>query len=175
MKKLGLLFKEVSEKKIKSSLKESDSVFVINYAKLNGPDLNSLRLTLKDNQASLFVIKNTVARRALKDAGLEGLVGAIDGPCGLIFTKDEPVGVSKALYDFAKSHEALKLQGGTLKDKVINKDDIEALAKLPSKEVLRAKVVMTLNAPIQGLVSVLNQTLKKFVYCLDQIKQKKTV
>ncbi|MDD5045380.1 MAG: 50S ribosomal protein L10 [Candidatus Omnitrophica bacterium] len=175
MKKLGLLFKEVSEKRIKTSLKESDSVFVINYAKLSGPDLNTLRLTLKDNKANLFVIKNTVARRALKDSGLEALVGAIDGPCGLIFTKEEPVDVSKALYEFAKTHEALKLQGGTLKDKVIDKKDIETLAKLPSKEALRAKVVMTLNSPIFGLVYVLNQTLKKFVYCLDQIKQKKTV
>ena len=175
MKKLGLLFKEVSEKRIKSSLKESYSVFVINYSKLSGPDLNTLRLTLKSTNSNLFIIKNSVARKALKDSGLELLVSTIEGPCGLIFTKDEPVDVSRALYDFAKTHEQLKLQGGTLKDKIIDKKEIEAMAKLPSKEILRAKVVMTLNSPISGLVSVLNQTLKKFVYCLDQIRQKKTV
>jgi large subunit ribosomal protein L10 len=175
MKKLGLLFKEVSEKKIKANLKESNSVFVINYSKLSGPDLNSLRLSLRNSNASLFVIKNTVARRALKDSGLESLTKTIEGPCGLIFSKEEPVDVSRVLCDFAKSHEQLKLQGGTLKDKIINKSDIEALAKLPSKDILRAKVIIVLNSPITGLVFVLNQTLKKFVYCLDQIKQKKTV
>jgi len=175
MKKLGVLFKEVSEKRIKNSLKESHSVFVINYSKLSGPDLNSLRLTLKNTNANLFVIKNTVARKALKDSGLELLVNTIEGPCGLIFSKDEPVDVSRALYNFAKTHEQLKLQGGTLKDKIIGKNEIETMAKLPSKEILRAKVVMALNSPISGLVIVLNQTLKKFVYCLDQIKQKKTV
>lgn len=173
MKKLGVIFKEVSEHRIKTGVKESDSVFIINYSKLTGPDLNSLRQSLRGSNAKLFVVKNTVARRALKDAGLETLITNIDGPCGLIFAKEEPVGVSKVLCDFSKTHEHLKLQGGALKDKVINKADIEAMAKLPTKEVLRAHVVATLNAPISKLVIVLNQTLRKFVYCLDQIKLKK--
>lgn len=175
MKKLGLLFKEVSEKKIRESLKDSNSVIIISYSKLSGPDLNTLRLSLKNSNANLFVVKNTVARRALKDSGLEPLTKTIEGPCGLVFAKEEPVDVSRALCEFIKSHEQLKLQGGTLKDKIIDRSAIEALAKLPTKEILRVKVVMSLNAPISGLVSVLNQTLKKFVYCLDQIKQKKTV
>lgn len=174
MKKIGLLFKENSENRIKTGLKESDSVFIINYSKVSGPDLSSLRQALRGSNASLFVVKNTVARRALKESGLELLVKGIDGPCGLVFAKEEPVGVSRVLCDFTKTHEQLKLQGGSLKDKIIDKTDIEALAKLPSKDVLRAQVVMTLNSPILKLVVVLNQTLKKFVYCLDQIKQKKS-
>lgn len=175
MKKLGLIFKENSENRIKSGLKESDSVFIINYSKVSSPDLCNLRQSLRGSNASLFVVKNTVARRALKDSGLEPLIKSIEGPCGLVFSREEPVGVSKVLCDFLKTHEQLKLQGGSLKDKIIDKTVIEALAKLPSKEVLRAQVVMTLNSPILKLVVVLNQTLKKFVYCLDQIKQKKSV
>lgn len=174
MKKLGVLFKEVSENKIKTGLKESNSVFIINYSKVSAPDLSALRQSLRGSNASLFVVKNTVARRALKDSQLEPLIGNIEGPCGLIFSKEEPVNVSRVLCDFTKAHEQLKLQGGALKDKLINKSDIEALAKLPSKEVLRAKVVMSLNSPVSGFVRVLNQTLKKFVYCIEQVKQKKT-
>jgi len=174
MKKIGLLFKENSENRIKTGLKESDSVFIINYSKVSGPDLSNLRQALRGSNASLFVVKNSIARRALKECGLELLVKGVEGPCGLVFAKEEPVGVSRVLCDFTKTHEQLKLQGGSLKDKIIDKTDIEALAKLPSKDVLRAQVVMALNSPILKLAIVLNQTLKKFVYCLDQIKLKKS-
>jgi large subunit ribosomal protein L10 len=92
----------------------------------------------------------------------------------LVFVKDEPVAVSQALCNFTKDHEQLKLEGGSLKDKILEKKDIESMSKLPSKEVLRAQVVGALNSPISGLVITLNQVLAKFVICLDQIKQKKT-
>lgn len=173
MKKIGLLFKETSENRIKNSLKDSDSLFVINYSKLSSPDLTALRQSLKDTNAKLFVVKNCVARRALKDSGWNSLVGNIENPCGLVFIKDDPVSASKVLYDFARGHEPLKLLGGFLKDRVINAKDIESLSRLPSKGVLRAQVVMTLKSPITGLVMVLNGTLRKFVYCLEQIKNKK--
>jgi large subunit ribosomal protein L10 len=173
MKKLGLIFKETSENRIKDTLKNSGALFIIKYSGLSGPDLNTLRLNLTNSKASLFVVKNSVARRALKSIGQEGLVSSIEGPCGLVFVKDEPVGVSKILCNFLKEHEPLKLEKGLLKDKVIEKKDIESMSKLPSKEVLRAQVVCTLNSPISGLVITLNQVLAKFVICLDQIKQKK--
>ena len=128
MKKIGLIFKETSESRIKSTL---------------------------------------------KDSRLEPLIKNIDGPCGLVFIKDEPVAASQVLCNFTKEHEQLKLEGGYLKDKIIEKKDIEHMSKLPSKEVLRAQVVGALNSPISGLVITLNQVLAKFVYCLDQIKEKK--
>ncbi|MBN2831190.1 MAG: 50S ribosomal protein L10 [Candidatus Omnitrophica bacterium] len=173
MKKLGLIFKEASENRIKDTLKESEAVFIVRYSGVASPDLCSLRQTLKGSKASLFVVKNSVARRALKESGLESLVKGIEGPCGLVFIKDEPVPVSKSLFDFVKEHEHLKIEGGSLKKKVLEKKDIEAMSKLPSKEVLRAHVVVTLNSPISGLVITLNQVLAKFVYCIDQIRQNK--
>jgi large subunit ribosomal protein L10 len=176
MKKLGLIFKETSEKQIKNSIKDSTSVFVVKYSGLASPDITSLRQSLKNANADMLVVKNSVARRAFKSSGLESLVGLIEGPCGIVFAKDEPVAASKALYTFFKAHEQLKLEGGALKDKdkILDKKDIETLAKLPSKEVLRAQAVMTLKSPITGFVMVLNQALRKFVYCLDQIKNKKS-
>jgi len=98
----------------------------------------------------------------------------VDGPCGLVFAKGEPVGAARVLYNFYREHEQLKLECGLFDDKLLNTKDIETLARLPNKEVLRAQVVMTLKSPISGLVHVLKQTLRKFVYCLDQIKQKKS-
>lgn len=173
MKNLGLLVKETSQNRIKNRLKDSNSVFIIKYSGISSPDICSLRQKLRDQGASLFVAKNSVARRALKDAGFEILCDRFEGPSGFIFVKDNPVGTSKVLSDFGKTNDKLKVEGGFLQDKILDKKDIEALAKLPSKEVLRAQVVMTLNAPIRGFVVTLNQILKKFVYCLDQIKNKK--
>ncbi len=174
MKKIGVIVKEISENRIKDKLKESDAFFIIKYSGLSSPDVTSLRQGLKGANASLFVAKNSVARRALKGSGLETLLPKVEGPSGFIFVKEEPVGASKVLYNFAKTHEKLILEGGILKDKVLESKDIEALAKLPSREVLLTKLVVCLNSPISGLAIVLSQTLKKFVYCLDQIKQKKT-
>ncbi|MDD4900087.1 MAG: 50S ribosomal protein L10, partial [Candidatus Omnitrophica bacterium] len=91
MKKIGLIVKEVSEARLKNSLKGSNSFFVVKYSGLSSPDITALRLSLKGSQADFFVVKNAVARRALKNAGMENSVKYIDGPCGIIFAKDEPV------------------------------------------------------------------------------------
>ncbi|MFH0826907.1 MAG: 50S ribosomal protein L10 [Candidatus Omnitrophota bacterium] len=174
MKKLGIIFKEASENRIKNYLKESHAVIILKYSGLSSPDLSALRQNLKNSNAALFVVKNSIACRALASVGLEPLVKSIEGPCGMVFVKEEPVAISKVLCNFSKEHQQLKLEGGLLNDKLLEVKDIEFMSKLPSKEALRAQVVMTLNAPISGLVMALNQILSKFVYCLDQIKQKKT-
>lgn len=174
MQKIGLLVKEISENRIKEKLKESESVFIIRYSGLSSPDLNTLRQRLTAQKARLFVVKNSVARRSLKDAGLDELSKKIDGPSAFVFINEEPASVSRLLCDFSKTHEQLKLEGGLLKERVLEKKDIEALAKLPSKDALRALVVTVLNSPISGLVITLNQILRNFVYCLEQIRQKKT-
>jgi ribosomal protein L10 len=166
MKKIGLIFKETSENRIKNYLKDSNAVFIIKYSGLSSPDLTQLRKNLRTSNATFFIVKNSVARRALEGSELKLMVKSIEGPCGMIFVKEEPVSASKVLCSFSKEHEQLKLEGVYL--------DIEQMSKLPSKEALRAQVVMALNSPISGLVITLNQILAKFVYCLNQIKQKKS-
>ena len=173
MKTLSLLFRETLENRIKKNFKESYSLFIVKYSKLSSPDLTALRQSLKGSKATLFITKNSIAKRALKDSGLEGLIKSVEGPCGLVFTKEEPVVTSRLLYDFSRQHEQLKLEAGFLEDRVLDKKDIETLARLPTKEVLRYQLVVALKSPISGLVFVLKQTLTKFVYCLDQIKNKK--
>lgn len=173
MKKLGILVKETSQDRIKNHFKESNAVFIIRYSGLSSPDISYLRQSLRNSCAHLFVVKNSVARRAFDNAELKPLIKAIEGPCGLVFVKEEPVAPCKVLCSFSKEHEQLKLEGGYLKDKVLEKKDIEAMAKLPTKEVLRAQLVMTLNSPISGLAVALNQILAKFVYCIEEIRKKR--
>ena len=172
MKKIGSIFKEVSENRIKKSIKDSSNFFIVKYSGLSGPDLNQLRLSLRGAGSEMFVVKNTIARRALKELGREDMTKSVDGPCGFVFAK-EPVGVSKVLYTFAKDHDKLKLESGLLEEAVIGKREIETLAKLPTREVLLAQALMAMKSPITGLVMVLKGNLRKLVFALDLIKQKK--
>ncbi len=173
MKKIGQLVKETSASRIKDSFKASQGLIIVKYLGVSSPDMSTLRKTLKGAGSDLFVVKNSIARRAMKELGLEGLIPSIETPCGMIFFKDEPVDASRILCAFRKEHEKLVLEGGLLQDKLLTLKDIEVMSTLPSKDALRGKLVVTLNAPILKLVIVLNQSLKKFVCCLDQIKQNK--
>ncbi len=172
MKKLSTVFKEASENRIKKGFKESEAMFLVKYSKLSGPDLNALRKSLRVIDSEMFVVKNNTAKRALAGQN-EALLSLIQGPCGFVFSKKEPVEASKVLFNFTKDHANLILEGGLLNDKLLNSKDIEALAKLPSREVLLTKAVMAIKSPITGLVFVLKGNLRKLVFCLEQVKQKK--
>lgn len=174
MKKVGQLVREASESRIKDAFKVSQGLIILKYSGVSSPDMSSLRKSLKGAGADLLVVKNSIARRAMKDLGLEGLIPSVQTPCGMVFFKEEPVDTSKILCAFRKEHEKLLLEGGMLQDKVLSLKDIEVMSTLPSKDVLRGKVVVALNGPIAKFVIVLNATLKKFVVCLDQIRQKKS-
>ncbi len=173
MKKIGLLVKETSANRIKDNFKLAKGLVILKYSGVSSPDMSSLRKTLRGSKAELFVVKNSIARKAMKELGKDSLINSIENPCGIIFFKDEPVDTFKILCAFRKDHEKLILESGLLEDKLLTSKDIEAISKLASKEVLRAMVVVALNTPISKLAIVLNQTLKKFVYCLDQIKKNK--
>lgn len=173
MKKIGLLVKEASENRIKESFKSSKGLIIVKYSGVSSPDLSVLRKMLKTKGSNLFIVKNSIARRAVKELGLDGLIKSIETPCGMIFFKDEPVDTSKVLCDFRKEHDKLVLEGGLLQEKLLTSKDIENMSKLPSREVLLTQLVVGLNSPISKFVVVLSQTLKKFVYCLDQIKNSK--
>jgi len=175
MKKIGLVIKEASESRIKSSFKSSQGLILVKYSGVSSPDMSTLRKALRGAGADLFVVKNSVARRAMQDLGLKELSKGIDAPCGMIFFKDEPVDTSKVLCSFRKDHEKLLLEGGFMIDRLLTLKDIETMSKLPGKQVLRAQVVGVLNMPITKLVLTLNQTLKKLVFCLDQIKNKQSI
>ena len=174
MKKIGLVVKEASENRIKNTFKASQGLIIVKYSGVASPDMSNLRKSLKVSGSDFFVVKNSIARRALKDLGLGDLVKSVETPCGMIFFKDEPVDVSRILCGFRKENPKLILEGGLLLDKVLTLKDIETMSTLPSQEALRGKLVVTLNAPISKLAIVLNLTLKKFVYCLSQIKNTKS-
>lgn len=173
MKKIGRLYKEIAQDQIKNRLRDIEGLFIVNYSGLSASDLNTLRQSLRNVDASLFVVKNKIAQTALKELNLDNLISMVEGPCGFVFTAKESEGICNVLYNFCCAHEQLKFKGGLLKDKLLSPKDMEALARLPSRAVLRAQAIMTLNSPISGLVMTLKQLVWRLVYSLDQIKTAK--
>ena len=173
MEKIGSLIRKFSENEIRKNLKEVDSFFIIGYSGISSSQISTLRQSLRRSKANLFVIKNSISRRVFEENNFTEISKMLQGPCGLVFVKDDPIATSKVLANFAKEFVNLKIEGGFLKDRVLGRSDIITLASLPDKKMLYTKVATALQSPISNFVSVLNNTLRKFVWVLNQIKDKK--
>ena len=112
--------------------------------------------------------------RALTELGIEGLNPYLTGPNAIALGYDDPVVPAKIISEFAKDHDKLEIKAGMISGKVIGAEGIKSLASLPSKEVLVAQVLGGLNAPITGLVNVLQGNIRNLVYALNAIAEKKT-
>ena len=131
-----------------------------------------MRSKLRAENVEYKVFKNTLAKRALDDLGLSDAVEFMDGPTAWAFC-DDPVAPAKVLKDFGKEAAFVVMSGGILDGKVISGDQLDALASLPSRDVLLAQVVGTIAAPLRNLVGTLNAVPRNFVNVLDQIKKQK--
>lgn len=154
-------------------LGESQAVFVTDYIGLNVEKITKLRKNIKGAGGTFKVVKNTLLRRAAKETPADVVNDLFIGPTAIAMVKGDPLGVAKALVDFAKDNEALEIQGGILGTQVLDLDRIQSLAKMPSKEVLLAKMLGSLNAPITNFVGVLAAMPRQLLYVLKAIENQK--
>jgi large subunit ribosomal protein L10 len=154
-------------------LGDSQAVFVTDYIGLNVETITKLRKNVKSAGGTFTVVKNTLLRRAAQDTPADAINDLFIGPTAIAMVKGDPLGVAKALVDFAKDNEALEVQGGVLGTQVLDLNRIQALAKLPSKEVLLAKMLGSMNAPITNFVGVLAAIPRQLVYVLKAIENQK--
>ena len=157
---------------LKELLANSQAVVLVNYCGLTVSEDTELRKQMREAGVKYMVAKNTFTRIAAKEAGIEGLDGMLENNTALAFAAEDPVAPAKIAYEFSKKHEKLEIKGGLLNGAVIGTDEIKALADLPSREELLAKLVGSMQAPISGFVNVLHGTLRNFVYVLDAIPDK---
>ena len=158
---------------LKDLLTASKGVVLVNYCGLTVAEDTELRAKMREAGVKYMVAKNTFIRIAAKEAGIEGLDSVLEHNTALAFSAEDPVAPAKILNDFSKDHEALELKAGILDGKVIAVDEVKALAELPSRDELLAKLVGSMQAPISGLVNVLQGTIRNFVYTLEAVRQKK--
>ncbi|OSM02440.1 50S ribosomal protein L10 [Magnetofaba australis] len=157
---------------VKETFSQSSVALVAHYRGLSVAEMTELRVKMRDAGAELRVVKNTLARRAASEAGIENLNEFLVGPTS-IATCSDPVAPAKVFSEFAKDHKKLEILGGVLDGERIDPAGIERLAKLPPKEVLVAQLLGVMNGPIRGFATVLNAIPSGFVRALDQIRQQK--
>ncbi len=157
---------------IKENIENAQSIVIVEYRGLNVKEVTDLRKQFRDQDVQYKVYKNTLTGIALKDLGYEGFEEYLSGPNGFVFSNEDLSQGAKIAKDFAKEHDKLIIKGGLLEGDVLDKEQVLALANLPSKDQLLAQVVYTLNAPIASLAQALNQINGKLVYALGDLKDK---
>jgi len=151
---------------------EANAGVVTHYRGLSVAKMGELRGALRAAEVSLQVVKNTLARRAAEGTDFSLAADLFTGPTAIAYGND-PVGLAKALSDFAKGNEALQILGGVLDGKRLEKADISVLANLPSREVLLARLLGSLQSPLSGFVRTLNEVPASFVRTLAAVRDQK--
>lgn len=158
-------------KNLADKFKNVKSIVLTDFTGLKVKDLQSLRRDLAQSQAQYQVVKKTLLGLACKKAHLDFDVKKIKGSIAVGFSENDEVIPAKILYNFSQKHENLKLLAGilTVPDKtMLNQDQVLALAKTPDKQESIAKIIGSLNAPLQNLAYLLKANLQSLVYILKQ-------
>jgi large subunit ribosomal protein L10 len=127
----------------------------------------------RENNIVYTVVKNTLAKRSFQELGLDEVEELLEGPTAIALSEEDEVTPARVLNDFAKDYELPRFKGAYVAGRLLDEEETKRLATLPSKEVLRAQVVGTFQAPMRGLVNVLGASLRDLVYVLKAVSEKK--
>ncbi len=158
---------------VKERLSRVQGAVIADYRGLNVAEVTELRKQLREAGVEYKVLKNTLTIRAAREAGVENIIPLLTGPTAIAFGYDDPVVAAKIISDFSKDHKALEVKGGLLDGELLDIDGVKALADLPSREVLLGQVVRGMQAPIAGMVNVLQGNIRNFVYALEAVRKQK--
>lgn len=165
--------KEQVVAELNKSLREAQAVFVADFKGIGMAQLSDLRAKVRAAGSEFQVAKNTLVKLAAKETPMEQLNDLMVGNNALGFANGDPAALAKALSDFAKANDKFVIKAGVLGEKVLNPAQIKALANLPSREVMLATLLGTMNAVPTSFVRVLAAVPQKLVYCLAAIRDQK--
>ena len=148
-------------------------VVVTHYSGLSVAQMTELRSRARQAGVQVRIVKNTLARRAVEGSRFECLKEHLVGPLAMAASSD-PIAVAKVVSDFAKDHGDLKITVGAMDGSILESGEIQALAKLPGREELLAKLMGTMQAPIQKLVTTMNEVPTAFVRALAAVNENRS-
>lgn len=166
-------FKFDKIEKFKESISKAKVAVVADYRGFTVAEITELRRSLQKENSDFTVIKNTLAKIAIKDTPFEGLGEYLQGPTGIALGFGDEVSPAKVLTQYVKKAKKGEVRGGSLENNVLNAKEIQKLAELPSKEELYAKMLGSVNSPASGLVNTVNGVARALVIAMDQVRQQK--
>ncbi len=149
------------------------AIYLADYTGIDVAAVTNLRSKLRQAEVEYQVVKNRLARRAAREAGISGLDGFLVGPTAMAFTKGDPVAAAKILQDFADAGGKLAIKTGVVDQHVISGEQVKVLAKLPPRDVLLASVARGVQAPLYGMVSVLSGLIRGLVGTVAALEQQR--
>ena len=170
---MGRAEKGTSIAEFREKLSGVRGAVLTDFRGLSVADITELRNLLRKSEVEYRVVKNTLARLAVKDTGFEGLAAYFEGPTAIAISRKDAVAASKVLTTWGKSRPTFTIKGGVVEGRVVGSAEIAELAAVPPREVLLARMAGALQAPITGLVRVLAVHLLGLACALDQVRQKK--
>lgn len=167
--------KQEAVAEIKDRFERAGSVVLVDYRGINVAAVTELRKQFRQAGVEYVVLKNTLVKRALAELSIDGFNDLLEGPSAFAFGYEDPVAPAKVLTEFItkSKNDRLKIKGGLVDGKAIDVAGVKALADLPPKEVLIAKIMGSLNAPVTNLVGVLSATLRSLVYAIEAVRKQK--
>ena len=171
--KVGKIFREDMVNRIKSGVENNENIFILNYSKLSGLQMSEIRKNLKKVDAKMYVSRNAIIQKAFESFELDKLTQKLDGATAVIWSNADSVEVSKILVKFTKDFEGVALRGGKSGKELLDEAKIKQLSDLPSKDVLRAQLLGTIQAPLTRLLGAFNAKSRELLSILKQLSEKK--
>ena len=143
---------------VAAQISEADAVFAVDYRGISVPQAAELRTALRGADSTFTIVKNTLAERAADQVGADGLKELLQGPTAMTFVRGDAAAAAKALRDFRRGTGGtlLEFKGGWMNGQPLTPEDVDAIAQLPSREVLIGRLVGLIASPLSGLVTALN-------------------
>jgi len=167
-------FKNTRVEEIKEVVAKAKVAIVSDYRGLSVADITNLRRRLQKEDGEYTVVKNTLAKLAIKDTPFEGLGEFLKGPSAIAFGFGDEIAPAKVILKYLKeAKKTNEIKGGMLDGKVITADEVKAISNLPSKQELIGKIMGGLNSPAQGIANTLNGVTRALVHVINEAKVNK--